>query len=176
MALQGTKLWSVGEVVTASNMNTYMGPPPDLVDINVFPAAVSQTNWDSLNVIVGTMGASKASTGAQNAEINWDVVLAAGTWKLSLIIRNANDQGIYTVQLSTDGSIFTSVGSSPYNASASTIDAYTVGATYDNRPSLTSITIATTGRYRLKLLMATKNASSSGYAAQVQHVQLLRTG
>jgi hypothetical protein len=176
VALDLQHAWAVGEVATASNFNAYLGPPPDLIDIDTLPTAISQVNWNTMFVDANTVyNGYKKSTGAQNAEINWDVVLAAGTWTIELTYVTTPDAGIYTVQLSADGSSFTSVGSAPYNASGSTIDAYTGGTGYNTRLTLASITIATTGRYRLKLLMATKNASSTNYFAYLQHVQLRRT-
>jgi hypothetical protein len=176
MALWGNKTWSVGEVLTALNMTVYTGPPPDLVDIDVFGTAISQTNWNTLSVDTSSIyNGRKDSTGAQNAEINWDVLLGAGTWTIELIYLSSNTQGIFTVQLSTDGTVFTNVGSAPYNASGSTIDSYSASPTKNVVSSLTGITVSTTGRYRLKLLMATKNGSSSGYGGSLQHVQLRRT-
>ena len=40
---------------------------------------------------------------------------------------------------------------------------------------LTGIVIAATGIYRLKLLMATKNGSSSSYFGRLNHAQLQQT-
>lgn len=171
----GTKNWAVGEVLTATNSNTYIGPPPNLIDIDPFPTAVSQTNWDTNVTNVGMYYAIKRSTGAQNALIQFDVVLAAGTWTLELIHAKNTDYGIATVSLSTDGTSFTDVGTAPYSASGSTIDMYAASGSSDNRSSITGIVIATTGRYCLQLKMATKNASSTNYYGGLQHLQLRRT-
>lgn len=172
----GKKDWTSGEVVTATNLDTYMGPPPNLIDIDVFPTAVSQTNWDTITLSGSELyGGEKRSTSAQNAEIVWDIVLSAGTWTLELMHSTGSNRGIYTAALSEDGVTFTDVGSSPYLASASTIDGYNAGGATETRSSLTGITIASTGRYALRLKMATKNASSSNYLGALQHVQLRRT-
>jgi hypothetical protein len=103
------------------------------------------------------------------------VLLAAGTWTFALIYEKNTDQGIVTVQLSTDGSTFVSVGQAPYSASGSTIDTYGASATYGNRATLTGITIAATGIYRLKLLLATKNASSSSFVGRINNALLQQT-
>jgi hypothetical protein len=178
MPLHGTKDWAVSEVVTAANLDAYMGPPPDLVDIDVFMTPISHVNFDTNTVqSLALYCGYRVSSSAQNDEINFDVVLAAGTWTFELMyVKQTGGGGIFTVQLSTDASAFTSIGSAPYNASGSTIDSYTAGATtYNVLGSLTGITIATTGRYRLKLLMATKNAGSANYTGVIQHIQLRRT-
>lgn len=172
----GTKSWSVGEVATASNLNTYLGPPPNIVDIDVFATAASNTNWDTNTVDTSCLyNGRHSSSGAQNDLIVYDVVLAAGTWTLEIMTLKASNMGIITASLSTDGSSFTAIDASPYLASASTFDCYSAGTTYNNRVSATGITIATTGRYALQLKMATKNASSSNYLGQIQHVRLRRT-
>ncbi len=172
----GTKDWTSGEVVTATNLDTYMGPPPTLIDIDVYPTAVAHTNFNTIFLSAGSLyGGEKRSSSAQNDDITWDIVLSAGTWTVELMHSTGTNRGIYTVSLSTDGSSFTNVGSSPYNASASTIDGYSAAGTSETRSSLTGITVATTGRYALRLRMATKNASSSNYLGAIQHVQFRRT-
>src|SRR6185369_5695897 len=123
---------------------------PWTVPIDVFPAAVQTTNFDTLTADNGCVGgARKRSTGAQNAVIGWDVVLGAGTWTLHLIHFQDTDRGIYTVAF--DGS---SVG---------TIDGYAGSTTRNTRSTITGISVATSKVIRLTLTMATKNASSSSY-------------
>ena len=148
-----------------------------LVDIDAFPTAISQVNWDSIGVSSSAAyNGFKQNNSSQNSEINWDIFLGSGTWTVELIHVKENDAGIATVQLSSDaGATFTSVGSAPYSGSASTIDFYNAPQTYNNRSTITAVTITATGLYRMKLLMATKNGSSSNYFAGVQHVQWRRT-
>lgn len=176
MAIDLQHLWAVGEVFTAGNANTYLGPPSPRVEIDVFATSPSHVNWDTLTADAsGVYGFVKASTAAQNNEINWDIVLGNGTWTFELMSQKTTSYGIATVQLSVDGSVFTSVGSAPYNGSASTIDTYNAALTHNVRDRITGITIATTGIYRLKLLMATKNGSSTNYTAAIQHAAFWRT-
>lgn len=156
---------TAGQVLTATDTDTVAWASsslPWLVDIDVFSTAVSQTNFDTNNVqALAIHNAFKASSGAQNDEINWDVILAAGTWTVELTYRKASDAGIVSVQ-------FDSV-------EKGTIDQYNAATSYNNRSTVAAITVATTGKVRLKLKMATKNASSSSYVGYLQHVQLRRT-
>lgn len=135
---------------------------PWLIDIDVF-GAHGNTNFDS--VVGSTTNAIHAwwieSNGTQNAERYWDVVLAAGTWDVMLIYVKGTDRGIYSVQF--DG------------VEKGTVDGYNGSTTYNNRTSVTGITVATSAKIRLKLKMATKNASSSNYYGDIIHVQLRRT-
>jgi len=177
MTLLGTKAWAVGELVTAGNMNAYLGPPPSIIDIDVFATPQANTGMDTISIssLFPNNAVKVQAAAAQNNSIEWDVLLAAGTWTLELGHGKNNTLGIFTVSLSTDASTYTDVASSPYNASASTIDGYAASASYVNRSTITGITIATTGRYRLRLKMATKHASSSGYASELWGLRLLRT-
>ena len=171
MAWTAPRTWVTGELVTASIMNTHVrdnliaaGEGEWLHDIDVFGTAISHVNWDTTRVLGGNVavyGATKDSSGAQNDEINWDRVLIAGTWTVELMYEKDPNMGIFSVQF--DG------------VEKGTIDGYTAGTSFDNRSSVTGIVVATTGKVRLKLKMATKNASSASYYGRIQHVQLRRT-
>lgn len=152
----------------ATRMRSGGGGPPErllpwLFNVDVFMTPVSQVNWpESSGTSISYLYASvRQSTGAQNAEINFDVVLAAGTWTVELICTTTASSGIYTVQF--DG------------ATAGTLDSYSSSTAYNVRMSLTGISIASSGKKGLKLLMATKNASSSSYYGMLQHIQFKRT-
>jgi hypothetical protein len=176
VAIDLQHLWGVGEVATAANFNNFIGPPSPRVDIDVFATSPSHVNWDTLTADAsGVYGFVKASTAAVNNEINWDIVLGQGTWTFELMSQKTTTYGIATVQLSVDGSAFTNVGSAPYNGSASTIDTYNASLIHNVRDRITGITIGTTGIYRLKLLMATKNASSTNFTGAIQHAAFWRT-
>lgn len=101
------------------------------------------------------------STAAQNDAIGFPVLLAAGTWTLTLLVVTANNAGILTAQI--DGS---SVG---------TLDAYASSTSPGVVLTLAGISVATSTVHALKLLIATKNASSSGYRANVAAIQLRKT-
>lgn len=127
--------------------------------INLLPyISKSNTNWDTFGV---SLYPHMDSTGAQNAEIAFDVVLAAGTWAISLIHHQDTNRGIYTISLDA--------------SSVGTIDGYAASATTNVRSTVTGISVATTGKKELKLKMATKNASSSSYFGLVGLIVLRRT-
>lgn len=133
---------------------------PWLIDIDVFHTSISQSNWSSVLAGAYLYGGIKYTV-TQNAELNWDVVLGAGTWTVELLGFTNPTYGIVTVAL--DG---TDVG---------TIDCYTAGAVENVALSLTGVVVAASGKKRMRFKVATKNASSSGYGVALQHVQLRRT-
>lgn len=100
------------------------------------------------------------SSGVQNDEITWDVVLAAGTWTLDLTYYRAPNRGICSVQ-------FDSV-------EKGTIDLYG-GLQVNTRVQITGIVVATTAKVELKFKMATKNASSTAYYGTLNGLRLIRT-
>lgn len=135
---------------------------PWIIDLDVFHTPSAQTNFaqeqqDNTEFYSG----HKYSTGAQNALISWDVVLAAGTWMVELRFKKDVDAGIYSVQLDT--------------VEKGTIDSYAASPAINQLASVASITVATTGKVVLTLKMATKHASSTNYYGYIQHVRLIRT-
>jgi hypothetical protein len=141
--------------------------PPWTIHINPYlvPATATPNPWTidagAANGERITNGFLYNSPGAVNDEIGWDVVLAAGTWTFSLLYTKISPGGIITVSL--DGS------------SLGTIDTYNAATTPNQRASITGISVASSGKKRLLLKMATKNASSSNYWAALQALGLIRT-
>jgi hypothetical protein len=135
---------------------------PWQIDVNPFLTPAQQTNWATLLNDANQVTAwSKKSSGAQDAVIGWDVVLAAGTWTIEILTITAGDEGIVTVAL--DGT------------SQGTLDLYSAAVTYNQSKKLTGLAVAATGKKRLTLTMATKNASSSNYVGHLTALRLLRT-
>lgn len=135
-------------------------PLPPLVQIDPFLPPSTQTNWSSLSPANQIGGGQLLTTGAQNAEIGWDIVLAAGTWELSLMVSRDGNRGIYTVLI--DG------------VSVATLDGY--GALANNIIlTQAGIVVAQAGVKRLLLRMATKNASSTNYYGALQTLGLRKT-
>lgn len=100
------------------------------------------------------------TTQAQNDAVAWDVVLAAGTWDCHFWVVKFSAGGIIT--LNQDG------------GSMGTVDTY--AATTDNaKVSITGWSVATTGKKRMQILLATKNGSSSGYRALLHGIEFRRT-
>jgi hypothetical protein len=135
---------------------------PWLRDVNVFMTPISHTNWNINDVVTSMIrNGRKRSSGAQNDEINFDVTLAAGTWTIEILHNTSTDLGIYSVQL--DG------------VEVGIIDGYAGTGAYNVRGSVTGVSVSSAGKKRLKLKMATKNASSSNYYGSISHIQLRRT-
>lgn len=100
------------------------------------------------------------SDGTQNDAITFDCALGAGTYQFDLYHLQFGSRGIYTVKI--DG------------ATVGTIDGYTGGGITPAVGSITGIVLAA-GTHTITLLMATKNASSSGFVGQVERFLLTRT-
>lgn len=139
-----------------------LAPLPWLIDINVFMTSVSHINWNTIakNTQYLTNGIKYNSPSALNDEINWDVVLGAGTWTIEVMHDKGPDRGI--VEVALDG------------VAAGTIDGYGAGS-YDVRTNISAVTIAATGKKRLRLKIAGKNASATNHIFALQHIQLRRT-
>lgn len=136
---------------------------PWLVDIDLAPTPSTQTGFATVShdTVANYVG-YRASSGAQNDEIGWDVVLSAGTWTVEVIHLKAVNAGTYSVRL--DG------------VEVGTVDGHNAGGlTYDNSGLVTGVVVTASGKKRLLLKMATKNAGSANYQALLEHVTLRRT-
>lgn len=162
---------TTGTLVTASMWNLMLGasgnmadsaPAPWLIQIEPVDGSHANTNWstrtqDSLEYYGGDLG----STGAQNAEVSWEIPLSAGTWTCILVHRKGTAHGIFSVRLA--------------GAEVGTVDSYNASNSVNNFSSITGIVVSATGRVTFALRMATKNASSTNYFGYVQHITWLRT-
>jgi len=155
-----TSNWAYDEDVTLRAL--IEATLPWTIYIPLFNTPKAHINWNALiNSADYVYATEKASSGAQNDEISWDVVLGAGTWSIELIHRQYVNRGIYSIQL---GSV-----------EKGTIDGYlaTVGANIIS--SVDGIIIPTTGKKELKIKMATKNPSATNYLGSIHSVALRRT-
>jgi hypothetical protein len=140
------------------------GYEPWTVDVDMFMTPVSKiaANWSiAQNSGMFYGGIADTFPATINDELNWDIILSAGIWTIEALYFSNPANGIITFQL--DG------------VTAGTLDTYSAGNVSNVRGSVTGITVATGGKKRLKALMATKNASSSSYRFEMQHIQLRRT-
>lgn len=149
-------------------MSGLEGPPvnnallPWRIDIDPYGEPTGQTNWSTIAVAVASIkNGAKQSAGTQNDEIYWDVLLAAGTWNITVGYRKAASRGIFSVQL--DG------------VEISTIDSYAAVTTENQVTTLTGVVVASPGIKRLKLKMTDKNASSSSYIGSIFSLGMRRT-
>lgn len=138
-------------------------PYPWVVDIDVFGAVAAQVNWASKAYGAYAYGGILTSnSGAQNESVSFDVVLEAGTWIVDVTYTKGANNGIFTI---TVGGV-----------SAGTIDSYAAAGSNNNLTSTGGFQISESGKKRVTLTMATKNASSGSYYGQIQHLQLRRVG
>lgn len=140
-------------------------------DIDIFHNPVAQTNWTN-NVVDATCihNGHRDSTGAQNASIEFDATLEKGVYTFELLHKRGPDRGIYTLAVDP--------GITGTYANIGTIDGYTAAVTPNSLNGIASSTIIPrTGRVRLRLTMATKNAANTtaNYYGSIQHIQIRRT-
>lgn len=136
-------------------------------NIDPLGAEVSSADWSTFTQ-GGTYwhGGARITT-VQNAEIVYGVTaMQGGTWTFTALLRRTTNAGIVHIAVSPDNSTWTEVA---------TLDAYDGADTVAGRLSATGLQIPAGTRY-LRLKMATKNASSSGYGLQLQGLTGVRTG
>lgn len=111
---------------------------------------------------VNALGMAYAETGnVQNNQQSWDVWLDSGTWKLCEVSFTSSGYGISTYKFN--------------GVSVGTIDHYSAGLTRNVYTEITGISVTTAGVVTLQDILATKNASSTGYDHLLQSIALIRT-
>lgn len=137
------------------------GAYPWHVPVDVFMGASANTNFSTISTGANIIhGGYISNGGVQNSEVTFNVVLNAGTWTMNMMHGRNTTHGIATVYL--DGS---SIG---------TVDAY--GSISNNNVSaISSIAVSTSGKHVLRIVIATKNASSSSYFFLLQGITFVRT-
>ena len=95
------------------------------------------------------------------AWIEWDILTAAGTWRLDVSHFTAANAAIAVASI--DGT------------TVATKDHYSAATVYDREWSATGLTLAA-GRHTLRITASGKNASSSGYLLYFTGVAMRRTG
>lgn len=135
---------------------------PWRVQVDPFLTPATQTDFATLAVDANQLhNGYKLSTGAQNAEIGWDLLLGAGTWTISLLHATTLDRGIYTVSLDGVG-----VG---------VVDGYSAVLVRNVVSAITGVVVAASGKKRLLVKMATKHGSSSSFVGGISSLALIRT-
>lgn len=99
---------------------------------------------------------------AQNNYLTFSAYLNAGTYTFDFWGRQYSNAGIMTMQIDT---VDQGISHDWYNAASS----------FDNKVTDTGIVIATSGVKTIKLIGATKNGASGGYALFIQMIQLTKT-
>ena len=110
-----------------------------------------------------TGGRLSRATYAQNDEVLYGKAqVSKGTFKAAIVNVATTATGIYTLRLGS--------------TTLATLDGYVASDTNNVYIEATGITVASARVDVLSTIMATKNASSTGYADRAQTVALLRTG
>ena len=120
-------------------------------------------NWavSPTTAVVFNIRTDGAASHVQNDSIEWEADLSAGTWTFELRFLAISSGGIAT--LSIDG---TDVGE---------FDTYAATSANNSTAQITGATIGTTSSKRIKLTMATRNASSSGFRCYMTYLAAQRT-
>lgn len=146
-----------------------MSPPVDnsgllvpwIINLDPFMTPGSATYWSTISVNAACIyGGILATTGAAGAEITWPVILAAGTWKISLMHTKDSVVGHYHFLI--DG---VDVGTD--------IDGYNATPVYNVVSTIADIAVAASGKKTFKIsLEQIPAAKLYGY---IQNIQLIRT-
>lgn len=126
------------------------------------PSRASTGAWIWTQSTAHWFGVSFQSSGAQSEWVEYDVLLQAGTYDLTLLNRKGPNLAIYTVSL--DG---TDVGA---------VDGYSA-TSINGKEVVAGLTVASSGVHTLKLRVDTRNAAntaSPGYYAVFQALSLIR--
>lgn len=133
------------------------------VSVDARAGGYTHTNWNTLTSTVGFL----ASTGVQNAEVSFRILLMTGTYTLRLVHYRDPNVGIYTISIAPDGDSLVSIG---------TIDGYNGTTQNFIQSEITGITISENNYHQLNLKMATKNGAAAAYTGAIHSVTLFRTG
>jgi len=135
-------------------------PLPWVHELDAF--GPSQVVNPGAGVVYGAMLYSGWVQGHPNgSELYWDVILAAGTWQVTLTYGKNTNAGIYTVVL--DG------------VTVGTVDSYAAAQANNTITSIAGVAVSRTGKHRFGVKLPTRNASATANYAFLQHVQLRRT-
>ena len=134
----------------------------NLIDINVFISSTSNTNWSTLQANASAVYAFYLeSSGVQNDQITFTTYMLSGTWTIQIMHSKNTNRGIMDVQI--DG------------VSVGTIDGYDGAAQENQTGTISGVIVSTSSSKAVKILMSTKNASSSAYIGSINHIRLMKT-
>lgn len=129
-----------------------------------FGGSSSNIRWSTLaQSSVDYFGGELQSDGTQNDEVTFQKYLQSGTYTLALAYKTGPTHGIFTpfvdgVQL------------------GSTIDSWIASGGASVWSTISGIVIPTSGLHAFRLLMASKNASATGFFGIIHGLILTRTG
>lgn len=150
----------VAAVLASELSNSYAPWPRTLFVPAVTPATTLVGGWNPAQSSAYYFGSYVASDGAINREIGWELPIDAGTWTVALFCRTGTNRGIAHVRFG--------------GADVATIDMYVNPGGF-SRLTATGIVVASRGMTPVSLRIASQNGSSSGYAAEISGIALVRT-
>ena len=130
---------------------------------------IGASNWAVVTRSTLVMFSSyRNNNNGQNSYIEYDIALAAGTYSFEFVHMRTANNGIYHVTI--DGAAPTT-----YGGDADTFDGYAASDTADVRSTITGVVLPTAKTYRVRLTIASKNASSGNYGARLQGLAWSKT-
>lgn len=120
--------------------------------------AQSATAWGGYNL--------ESDVGAVNNAVTFGWIGAAGTYSINLCNRQGSNRGQYVVYI--DGVA--------QNGGVQVYDGYAAGPTDATNSLGTTFQVVTDGPHTIQLVMATKNAASTGFVGSIAGILLTRTG
>jgi hypothetical protein len=137
---------------------------PWRIDVNVLlPRDLTVGTWltQQANTLL-MAGWIANSPAAQNDEVGWDLIIAKGTWNLSFIAATTVASAIASVRIDDVG-----VG---------TADLYASPTVLNVTKTIAGVVVASTGKKRVSLKAATRNAlNTTGWTMAVSALGLRRT-
>ena len=162
--MTSTLLTGGGDLLGGSPSGTSGGSPREFLILPGRPtnAVSSFVNMDAHGSSWYQARIHNGGGGVLNSYIEWQQELDAGTWSFTLLHDRGSDRGIATVSI--DGtSVFTA-------------DAYAASPVENIATTGSGIVVASAGQKLVRITMATKNASSTGYFFGFQGLSGRRTG
>lgn len=132
----------------------------DEIMLSIMAKAFANTSWSTYAVDTGAFGNTTRSNAAvQDNSLTWaPTYFRGGTYSLVLPHQKRTNGGIISVDISTDNSSWTNL---------TTIDTYNGSNTKAQRAVVNGLSISS-GRYYVRLIVSTKNDSSSAYAGVLE--------
>lgn len=132
-----------------------------IVPIVQRPLVASADNWHAVVQYDALMSGFFTNAGSQDANVQWEIPMSAGTWTIRVTYIRHPNNGI--MHFLIDG------------AEVGTIDSFGAGAA-DFVSAITGVVVAASGVKTFEVKMATKNADpGTFYLAKIQAIQLQRT-
>jgi len=132
---------------------------PWVININCL-APATNTGWDNVSIDATAVYAAYKTTFAQNSILEWEEIIGAGVWSLSIMGTQGAHMAIITVKID--------------DVAVGTLDFYNAASLNNIIKTLADFPVARTGKHKITLINATKNAAADAYWSFVQNLNLKR--